>query len=62
MANQDNSNGNGSSDMKASFKDKIGDDLKQLYDDVVKEPVPDSFMQLLADADKSSGNDPESAQ
>jgi len=34
------------------LKDKIGNDLKQLYDDVVNEDVPDDFLALLAKADQ----------
>lgn len=33
------------------LKDKIGSDLKRLYDDVVNEEVPDDFLALLAKAD-----------
>lgn len=33
---------------------RIGDQLRQLYDDVTSEPVPDEFMSLLEQADKSS--------
>lgn len=36
------------------LKDKVGVSLKRLYDDVVKEPVPDDFLKLLAEADKAS--------
>ena len=32
---------------------RIGDQLRRLYDDVTQEPVPDEFMQLLEQADKS---------
>lgn len=32
--------------------DKIGSDLKRIYDDVVNEPIPDDFLSLLAKADK----------
>ena len=44
------------------LKDKIGSSLRQMYDDVVNEPVPSDFLNLLAKADKSSsGADNESA-
>lgn len=33
------------------LKDKIGGNLRQIYDDVVNEPVPDDFLALLAKAD-----------
>ncbi|MEQ9315852.1 MAG: NepR family anti-sigma factor [Henriciella sp.] len=33
---------------------RIGDQLRRLYDDVTKEPVPDEFLQLLEQADHSS--------
>jgi len=34
--------------------DRIGDQLRKLYDDVASEPVPDDFLSLLEDADKSA--------
>lgn len=34
------------------LSDKIGSSLKQLYDDVLKEDVPDEFLALLAKADE----------
>ena len=34
--------------------DKIGSDLKRIYEDVVNEPVPDDFLSLLAKADEKS--------
>lgn len=37
---------------KKPLKDKIGTDLKQLYDDIVNEDVPDDFLALLAQADE----------
>ena len=36
----------------ADLKDKIGGSLKQIYDEVVNEPVPDDFLKLLAKADE----------
>ena len=33
---------------------RIGDQLRRLYDDVTNEPVPDEFLSLLEQADKSS--------
>jgi len=39
---------------KSPLKDKVGVSLKRLYDDVVNEPVPDDFLNLLAEADKAS--------
>ena len=33
---------------------RIGDQLRQIYDDVTSEPVPDEFMSLLEQADKSA--------
>ena len=37
----------------------IGVKLRQMFDEVVNEPVPDDFLDILrrADSDKSSGND-----
>jgi len=36
---------------KKPLKDKIGGNLRQIYDDVVNEPIPDDFLALLAKAD-----------
>ena len=36
---------------KTPLKDKIGSNLKQFYDDVVNEDIPDDFLALLAKAD-----------
>ena len=33
---------------------RIGEQLKRLYDDVVSEPVPDDFMNLLERADEAA--------
>ena len=33
-----------------ALKDKIGSSLKRIYDDVVNEPVPDDFLNLLKQA------------
>ncbi len=33
---------------------RIGDQLRRIYDDVTSEPVPDEFLNLLEQADKSS--------
>jgi len=35
-----------------ALKDKIGSSLKRIYDDVVNEPVPDDFLNLLKQADE----------
>ena len=32
-------------------QDRIGDRLRQLYDEVANEPVPDDFLKLLEEAD-----------
>lgn len=37
---------------EAPLKDKIGSNLKKIYDDVVNEEVPADFLALLAKADK----------
>ncbi|WP_409432257.1 NepR family anti-sigma factor [Litorimonas sp. RW-G-Af-16] len=34
------------------LKEKIGKNLKQIYDDVLNEEVPDDFLALLQKADK----------
>lgn len=33
--------------------EKIGKNLRQIYDDVLSEPVPDDFLNLLAQADNA---------
>lgn len=35
-----------------ALPEKIGKNLRQIYDDVLNEPVPDDFMSLLAQADE----------
>lgn len=47
------------SDAGDSFTDedlpeKIGKNLRQIYDDVLNEPVPDDFLSLLSQAEKTS--------
>ena len=34
--------------------EKIGKNLRQIYDDVLNEPVPDDFLSLLTQADEKS--------
>lgn len=36
---------------------KIGDKLRQMYDEVANEPVPDDFLKLLEEADEASDED-----
>jgi hypothetical protein len=31
--------------------DKIGEKLREMYEEIASEPTPDSFLQLLEDAD-----------
>lgn len=38
-------------------RDRIGDQLRQLYKDVANEPVPDEFMRLLEEADDAVDED-----
>lgn len=63
MTKQKNSNADTvksqSNDIEKNFAqkpltDKIGNSLKQMYDDVVNQPVPDDFLSLLIEADKKS--------
>ncbi|MEM1106934.1 MAG: NepR family anti-sigma factor [Pseudomonadota bacterium] len=35
----------------AKRQKRIGDQLRQLYDEVASEPVPDDFLKLLEEAD-----------
>lgn len=37
---------------KSPLPEKIGKNLRKIYDDVLNEPVPDDFLSLLAQADK----------
>lgn len=37
---------------KDPLKDKIGTNLRQFYNSVIDEPVPDDFLSLLEEADK----------
>jgi hypothetical protein len=39
---------------KDPLPEKIGKNLRKIYDDVLNEPVPDDFLSLLAQADKKS--------
>lgn len=39
---------------KDALPEKIGMNLRQIYDDVLAEPVPDDFLNLLAKADKKT--------
>lgn len=48
-------NDHGDEFSKKPLKDKIGNSLKKMYDDVVDEPVPDEFLRLLAEADSKQG-------
>lgn len=36
---------------KDPLSDKIGNSLRELYDDVVNEPIPDDFLKLLEKAE-----------
>jgi len=36
---------------KDPLPEKIGKNLRQIYDDVLNEPVPDDFLNLLAQVD-----------
>jgi hypothetical protein len=37
--------------------DRLGQQLRQLYDDVTQESVPDDFMRLLEEADRNRSSD-----
>jgi hypothetical protein len=39
---------------KKPLKDKIGENLRKIYDDVVNEDIPDDFLTLLQKADEKS--------
>lgn len=49
-------NGKGHPAHRGSDKPDWADGLRQLYDSVVDEPIPDSFMDLLAQLDDESGD------
>jgi hypothetical protein len=38
------------------IQEKIGDQLRAMHDDIVKQGVPDRFVELLSKLDKSSGD------
>jgi len=40
--------------------DRLGQQLRQLYDDVTHENVPDDFMRLLEEADRNHASEPHS--
>ncbi|NNC37744.1 MAG: hypothetical protein EX271_01605 [Acidimicrobiales bacterium] len=51
-AKKNSDRGDGNTDFaKDPLKNKIGTSLRQMYDDVVKEPIPDDFLSLLEKAD-----------
>ncbi|MGQ0740964.1 MAG: NepR family anti-sigma factor [Alphaproteobacteria bacterium] len=35
----------------------LGRELRRMYDEVVREPIPDEFLDLLRQIDKSNGTD-----
>jgi hypothetical protein len=37
--------------------DRLGEQLRRLYDDVTQENVPDDFMRLLEEADRNRSSD-----
>ena len=37
--------------------DRLGEQLRRLYDDVTQESVPDDFMRLLEEADRNRSSD-----
>lgn len=39
---------------KEELPEKIGKNLRQIYDDVLNEPVPDDFLNLLSQAESKS--------
>ena len=39
---------------KEDLPENIGRNLRQIYDDVLNEPVPDDFLSLLSQADNKS--------
>lgn len=56
MSRNDKTKRKGRADKGDVFDDeplsnKLGSSLRQMYDDVVNEPVPDDFMNLLKKAD-----------
>lgn len=40
--------------IKDPLPEKIGQKLRQIYDDVLNEPVPDDFLNLLAQVDEKT--------
>lgn len=59
MTNSNRSNTSSRSDAGDNFTaedlpEKIGKNLRQIYDDVLNEPVPNDFLSLLTQADSKS--------
>jgi len=50
---QDGKPGPQSDFLDDTMSKKIGSHLRDMYDDLVNEPVPDDFLKLLSDADKA---------
>ena len=40
--------------VKEPLPEKIGTNLRQIYDEVLNDPIPDDFLSLLAQADNKS--------
>lgn len=47
--------GGGGTALGSDIQAKIGQHLRAMYDDVVRQGVPDRFMDLLAQLDKAGG-------
>jgi len=54
---RDASSGRGGAGGSSADKPDWADGLKQLYDSVVEEPLPDSFRDLLDQLDDTDGRD-----
>jgi hypothetical protein len=48
--------GKGRGKSKAEFGEQIGFQLRNLYDDVLSQPVPDRFLDLLSQLETTSGS------
>lgn len=49
-----NRNDSGDDFTEEDLPEKIGQNLRQIYDDILNEPVPDDFLSLLSQADSKS--------
>ena len=62
QSSQPDNSGKAHNGQNQAGHDAIGRRLREFYDDVVNEPVPDDFMDLLSKLDRSEGEDGDDAR